>query len=57
MELEAASQYWVAFWMGLAAIGGFGSLCLFSWLRARHGQPQPPEQRLLEIEAQTGVRL
>ena len=50
------AQYWVAFWMGIAALGCFGFLFLWSYARGQFQGVENPKNRLLEINQMTGVK-
>ncbi len=57
MNLEDASQYWIAFFIGVATCGGVGALFIWSWMRGSFRNVEAPKHRLLELEKKNEVKL
>ena len=55
--MEALSQYWAAFFIGVATLGGMGGLFLWGWMRGAFKNPEGPKHRMLELERTTEVKL
>ena len=55
--ITEASQYWAAFFIGMAALGGFGALFIWALIRGNFKNVERPKKRLLEIDEQTEVKL
>jgi cbb3-type cytochrome oxidase maturation protein len=50
------AQYWAAFFIGVAALGGIGGLFLWAWLSGQFRDVEAPARRVLEMDEETGVR-
>lgn len=53
--LGAMAQYWVAVFIGLLALGGFGALFVWAWLSGQFRDVEAPKHRMLELDETTGV--
>ncbi|MEM7013000.1 MAG: cbb3-type cytochrome oxidase assembly protein [Verrucomicrobiota bacterium] len=56
MEIQEASQYWAAFFIGVATVGGIGGLLFWAITRGQFKDIERPGRRMLEIDEETGVR-
>ena len=55
--LGDSAQYWAAFFIGIATLGGCGALFIWALVRGNFKNVERPKQRMLEIDEETEVKV